>query len=820
MVITWIGYCLLVSALLGLAACASERALGHYRKPVRWGWFAAIAGSVTAPVVAFLAPGLFPGNEAAPGLFPGNEAAPSTPPVELGPPADLISGAAAVDPMASRAAAGIDAAAMGTILGWVWALLVVAMLIHLVRVYGRLRLEMRGWKPGHVLGAPVLIADDRGPAVVGIGRSVVVMPKWISALEDRLLRLVFLHEREHQRAGDHRLFAVGIAALVLMPWNLFLWWQVSRLRLAIEFDCDRRVLARGESTRDYADALIAVGSRVSAPLLAAAAFAERKPAVERRLRRMTEPLARRRVLRTLGASGVAMLAVVFVLGCPTPENSLNAPEPPTVTLTAPSEAVEREPPPAPEAELGTRAERPTFIPFDTNPVLQNAPEVTATLEAAYPADLKTAGVGGRAELWLYLDASGVVRNQRIKTTSGADALDLAATEVVKTMRFESAMNRGQPTDAWVSQVVTFQVLDDAEPSLQSEGPEGEDVEEEGEEEITVTGVWDSGEDSADFLDGVRLIPFDTNPVLQNAPEVTATLEAAYPADLKTAGVGGRAELWLYLDASGVVRNQRIKTTSGADALDLAATEVVKTMRFESAMNRGQPTDAWVSQVVTFQVLDDAEPSLQSEGPEGEDVEEEGEEEITVTGVWDSGEDSADFLDGVRLIIDGVKQSAGMTLSDVSTLDIDHLEITKGQRAVERYGEWARDGVIEITTRGPGQRDAQSDGSARILRAPGIAVGSAAGVGRESIIISGVVGPDGTRRHVSSTDKPLIVVDGVIQPEEVTLEDVGPNSLDIANVEILKGEQALDEYGERARGGVIRITTKAGARDGGTGNPGP
>ena len=60
MVITWIGYCLLVSALLGLAAYASERALGHYRKPVRWGWFAAIVGSLAAPVVAFVAPGLFP----------------------------------------------------------------------------------------------------------------------------------------------------------------------------------------------------------------------------------------------------------------------------------------------------------------------------------------------------------------------------------------------------------------------------------------------------------------------------------------------------------------------------------------------------------------------------------------------------------------------------------------------------------------------------------------------------------------------------------------------------------------------------------------
>ncbi|WP_419167857.1 TonB family protein [Candidatus Palauibacter sp.] len=820
MVITWIGYCLLVSALLGLAAYASERALGHYRKPVRWGWFAAIAGSVTAPVIAFVAPGLFP--SAAP--------SPMAPLAGLGEAVVAPSVPAVPDPMTGpQAAAGLDVEAVSALLGWAWALLVLAMGFYLVRAYGRLRSEMRTWTPAEVQGSPVLLSADRGPAVVGVGCSVVVMPRWIAELEDRLLRLVSLHEREHQRAGDHRLFAAGIAALVLMPWNLFLWWQVSRLRLAIEFDCDRRVLARGESTRDYADALIAVGSRVSAPLLAAAAFAERKPAVERRLRRMTEPLARRRVLRTLGASGVAMLAVVFMLGCPTPENSLQAPEPPAATLTAPA------------AEAGTRAERPTFIPYDTNPVLQNAPEVTATLEAAYPADLKTAGVGGRAELWLYLDASGVVRNQQIKTTSGADALDLAATEVVKTMRFEPAMNRGQPTDAWVSQVVTFQVPDDAEPSLRSEGPEGE----RGEGEVAVSGVWDAGESSADFLDGAHIIingvrqsedmsisdfnppdiarraerptfiPYDTNPVLQNAPEVTATLEAAYPADLKTAGVGGRAELWLYLDASGIVRNQQIKTTSGADALDLAATEVVKTMRFEPAMNRGQPTDAWVSQVVTFQVPDDAEPSLRSEGPDAE----RGEGEVAVSGVWDAGESSTDFLDGAHIIINGVRQSEDMSISDFNPPDIARLEFSRGDRAVERYGEWARDGVIEITTRPAGQGNARPEGSARSLPATDGAAGNPAVEG-QMIYISGFVGPDGTKEHVRSTDNPLIVIDGVIQPAEVTLADVRPTKLDIANVEILKGEQAVDEYGERASGGVLRITTKAGVRDGGTSDPGP
>ena len=243
-----------------------------------------------------------------------------------------------------------------------------------------------------------MLSDDRGPAVVGVGCSVVVMPRWISALEERLLRLVFLHEREHQRAGDHRLFAAGMAALVLMPWNVFLWWQVSRLRLAIEFDCDRRVLARGESTRDYADALLAVGSRVSAPLLAAA-FAERKPAVERRLRRMTAPLARLRVTRTLGASGVAALAIILVLGAPRPETAMDATEAPADALTPPSEAIEWAEA-SPSAELAPPAAGTSALQIapclpsvrqESRSSGTRAEVQRASRAAAYPAELKEAG---------------------------------------------------------------------------------------------------------------------------------------------------------------------------------------------------------------------------------------------------------------------------------------------------------------------------------------------------------------------------------------------------------------------------------------------
>ena len=630
MVIAWIGYCLLISGLLTLAAFASERALGHFRKPVRWAWFAAIVGSVTVPMVAFFAPGFLPG-------FGASSAEPA---VGL----SGVAVVAAAGELPAAAGRGFDAAAVGAVLAWGWVLLVVAMIGYVGRICGRLRSEMRTWRPGRVEGSPVMISEVRGPAVVGFRRSVVVMPKWIPELEHRLLRLVFLHEREHQRAGDHRLFAAAVTALVLMPWNLFVWWQVSRLRLAIEFDCDHRVLRRGESPRDYADALITVGSRVSGSLLAAAAFAERKPAVERRLRRMTEPLASMRLLRTLGASGLAMVAVLFVLGCPGPESAMNAPEPPAAAVTPPSEAVEWTPPPMPGEDALARGDRPSFIAFDRPPILQNAEVMSDALKQAYPTNLKDAGIGGRVEIWLYVDTSGTVRNTEVKTSSGNGDLDAAAAEVVATMRFEPAMNRDQPTDVWIAQWITFQVADDA-----------------------------------------------------------ATPSA----------------------------------------------------------RRSSVTDE----------------------------------------------------DAPLIIVDGIMLSEGRSMEDLQALDIDHVEVIKGPRAIELYGERASNGVIEITTKDGGADgdsppegiDAAADRSAR----PPLTAD-----GRRNIIVSGYIGEDGTRNHVVSTDNPVIIVDGVIQSGEVTLEDVSFGKLDIANVEIIKGERATELYGERARGGVIHLTTKEGAGAGG------
>jgi len=57
--------------------------------------------------------------------------------------------------------------------------------------------------------------------------------------------------------------------------------------------------------------------------------------------------------------------------------------------------------------------------------------------------------------------------------------------------------------------------------------------------------------------------------------------------------------------------------------------------------------------------------------------------------------------------------------------------------------------------------------------------------------------------------PLVVIDGVVQPEDFPIADV--KALDIAHVEVVRGVAATTLYGPRAENGVIEIQTKRGKK---------
>lgn len=90
--------------------------------------------------------------------------------------------------------------------------------------------------------------------------------------------------------------------------------------------------------------------------------------------------------------------------------------------------------------------------------------------------------------------------------------------------------------------------------------------------------------------------------------------------------------------------------------------------------------------------------------------------------------------------------------------------------------------------------------------PGVSITSASGApgGESDILLRGQTSINASGRSQS----PLIVIDGVIQSTSGSLADL--NSLDIENIEVVKGAAAASMYGSRAQNGVIQITTKSGS----------
>jgi TonB family protein len=299
MIAAWMAYCVGISVAIGVAGGAMERALYLTGRPTRWGWSMALLGTLALPLAALVRPQAF-------GTITVPLAAPTP-----GRAADAVARAA----VSWRTPTWTD---LDGVLRWGWALSSGALLVGLGVAAARLAALRRGWRPALVDGRGVLVADDVGPAVAGLWPPRIVIPTWALGLRAGQQQLMLAHEEEHVSARDPWLLAVGTAALVLTPWNPAAWWLLRQLRLAVEMDCDARVLGHGHSTLDYGELLLQVGRRRAHLPLTAAALGEPRSFLARRIRRMTARLPRWRWLGATAASGIAAVAVVAACEAPRP----------------------------------------------------------------------------------------------------------------------------------------------------------------------------------------------------------------------------------------------------------------------------------------------------------------------------------------------------------------------------------------------------------------------------------------------------------------------------------------------------------------------
>jgi hypothetical protein len=190
-----------------------------------------------------------------------------------------------------------------------WLTVSTLMLLVLIANGVQLFRRRRIWPRSQMQGKDVFVAPDVGPAVVGFLQPRIVVPAWLTQAPQREQAAVMAHEQSHLKAGDPQLFTVALCLLLFMPWNLPLWWQLRRLRNAIEVDCDARVLDSGHDAIAYSETLIAVGERQSAWIGAVAAMSESPAFLEERISIMVSKPIR---LWQIPAAALLALSITLV----------------------------------------------------------------------------------------------------------------------------------------------------------------------------------------------------------------------------------------------------------------------------------------------------------------------------------------------------------------------------------------------------------------------------------------------------------------------------------------------------------------------------
>ena len=632
MIAPWLVYALTVSLLVGVAAWLAEQGARAQRWPARWVWLGALVVSVAVPLVAWLAP-------AAPETAPSVVAAPTayvmqSIPLELGPASDTGPAPLTVALLAWAAVSALLLATIGVLA---------------VRLF----LRRRGWRRHTVDGVEVWVSRHTGPAALGMVRAAVVVPEWALELDAGRRRLLVEHEAEHVRAGDPQLALAGLILVALVPWNLPLWWQLRRLRLAIEVDCDERVLRRAGDARGYGSLLLEVCHRKNH---LAVALAESKSMLERRIRMITKTTKGPATLRAIGLAAVAGLVLAVACETPGPTGPADAGSN-ALDIGEVREAVAAESCTPTVFVDGARSSLDAVEALDTDAidrieVVKGAAvaRVTGADEACGVISVLTKGATVEQR-----DASRRLVEEVMaarRAEAGQEAPEVQTLEEVEEgPTFTPMTDRPQLTN----NAEVARALDDVYPPLLRDAGIGGTVnvwfliDEEGRVHSTQINKT-SGHDALDRaalhvadvmeftpaynrdqrvpvwvaldiafeVDGVTtrttdaqqaeqtaeeplFTPMTERPRLINNRETAELLERYYPPLLREAGIGGTANVWFHIGADGRVEGVRINESSGFDALDRAALKVAEQMVFSPAKNGDETVPVWLALDVTFEV---------------------------------------------------------------------------------------------------------------------------------------------------------------------------------------------------------------------------
>lgn len=459
----WILWSIATSALVAAAAVALDRAASYVGSSRRHVWIGAIVMTVTAPVLLGLRR-VPAGSTSAVGPITRVDLTALASPhatlsiQELANRARRVVPAPSTEPPRShRASTGAEwpntfatwsiaaeRADAWVVRAWIFASSILLTLFTATVL--RLNVTRSRWKTVETEVGCVLLAPNIGPAVVGFLQPHIVLPSWALSVEARMRELLLRHELEHLRTGDTRTLLVTELSLVVFPWNAPLWWMVRRLRVAIEMDCDARVIRATGNVYEYALMLLIVGERHSAGLRLAASLAEPRSSLEARIDAMTADRRRRPIAACVPLLAVAVITLVTAAWAPRPhplltnrvtntsagthhtETAVAQPHRPLSRADTAVSSISRRPG-TPETVVARPA---ALASTDPKPLPPFPPPM-------YPEQLRVAHVEGHVLLRLRTDARGLpdtVSIEIIESTN--DLFTVAVRNALRAWRFDSA----------------------------------------------------------------------------------------------------------------------------------------------------------------------------------------------------------------------------------------------------------------------------------------------------------------------------------------------------------------------------------------------
>lgn len=172
-----------------------------------------------------------------------------------------------------------------------------------------------------------------------------------------------------------------------------------------------------------------------------------------------------------------------------------------------------------------------------------------------------------------------------------------------------------------------------------------------------------------------------------------------------------------------------------------------------------------------------------------------EKEMTITmepsiiKIENTGEDGSKSMESFNpslIFIDG-KESSKAEMDQINPATIENVSILKEKSAIDKYGEKGKNGVILITLK----KSATVEFTAKELDVKN----------SEDLTIKE---PQTLNIKSKNGKQPLLVVDGIVTTDK-KLEDINPNT--IQSMSVWKDEKAFEKYGSQGKNGVVELTTK-------------